>query len=83
MRADIFSRCQGCLTYATLHVGQAMKPPLPPVPVEGPFHCMGVDVLQLPVSANGNKYAVLFMDYLTKWPEVFPAKNLHTPLQRH
>ena len=36
---------------------------------------MGVDVLQLPVSARGNKYAIVFMDYLTKWPEVFPAKD--------
>ena len=43
--------------------------------MEGPFHCVGVDVLQLPASAHGNKYAIVFMDYLTKWPEVFPAKD--------
>ena len=24
---------------------------------------------------EGNKYAIVFMDYLTKWPEVFPAKE--------
>lgn len=29
---------------------------------------MGVDILQLPVSSLGNKYAVVFVDYLTKWP---------------
>ena len=29
----------------------------------------------LPVSACGNKYAMVFMDYLTRWLEVFPAKD--------
>ena len=37
----------------------------------GPFHVVGVDVLQLPPSYQGNQYAIVFMDYLTKWPEVF------------
>ena len=75
MRADITSWCRGCLICATRQVGQATKPSLLPIPVEGPFHRMGVDVLQLPVSANGNKYAIVFMDYLTKWPEVSPARD--------
>ena len=75
MRADNTSWCRGCLTYATRHVGQAVRPLLTPLPVEGPFHRVGVDVLQLPASARGNKYAIDFMDYLTKWPEVFPAKD--------
>ena len=43
--------------------------------MQGPFHHVGVDVLQLPVSARGNKYAIVFMDYLTKWSDVFPAKD--------
>ena len=34
-----------------------------------------MDVLQLPPTQNGNKYAVVFMDYLTKWPEVFAVPN--------
>ena len=75
MRADITSWYRGCLTCAARYVGQAVRPLLTPVPVEGPFHRVGVDVLQLPVSARGNKYAIVFMDYLTKWPEVFPAKD--------
>ena len=28
-------------------------------------------VLQLPHSLGGNQYAIVFVDYLTKWPEVF------------
>ena len=26
-------------------------------------------------SNKGNKYVIVFVDYLTKWPEVFLAKN--------
>ena len=44
-------------------------------PVSGPFDRIGVDVIQFPASSKGNKYAIVFMDYLTKWPEVFPARN--------
>ena len=36
---------------------------------------MGVDVLQLPLTFSGNQYAVVFMDYFTKWPEVFAVPN--------
>jgi hypothetical protein len=43
--------------------------------VGGPFHTVGVDVLQLPQSFDGNKYTIVFMDYLTKWPEVFAISD--------
>ena len=35
-------------------------------------------VLQLPTTFEGNKYAVVFLDYLTKWAEVFavPAQTV-------
>ena len=36
---------------------------------------VGVDVLQLSVSMDGNKYAVVIMDYFTKWPEVFTVSD--------
>lgn len=51
------------------------KTPLMPIPVAGPFDQIGVDVVQLPMSQNGNKYAIVLMDYLTKWPEVLATKD--------
>jgi hypothetical protein len=39
--------------------------------VGGAFDRVGVDILQLPKTSRGNRYAVVFVDYLTKWPEVF------------
>ena len=41
--------------------------------VGGPFDRIAVDVIQFPRSRQGNQYAVIFMDSLTKWPEVFPV----------
>lgn len=49
--------------------------PIAPIPVAGPFDKVGVDVLQLPKSFEGNQYAIVFVDYLTKWPEVFAVKD--------
>ena len=52
--------------------GRATHPPLQPIPVGGPFHRVGVDILQLPTTYEGNKYAVV---YLTKWAEVFAVQD--------
>ena len=75
MRQDITKWCRVCFVYATHSVGKPIKPSLTPIPVCAPFDRVGVDVLQLPKSSHGNCYAVVFLDYLTKWPEVFPAAD--------
>ena len=75
MRAELTHWCRSCLTCATQSVGRPVRPSLMPIPVAGPFNRVGVDVLQLPKTSTGNRYAVVFMDYLTKWPEVFATGN--------
>ena len=75
MRTDVTKWSRGCLTCATYTTGRPVRPPLTPIPVAGPFDRMGVDVVQLPRSSRGNRYAVVFVDYLTKWPEVFAVQD--------
>ena len=75
MRADIVKWSRACMVCATRQLGKPVHPFLSPIPVSGPFDRLGVDVIQFTSSSKGNKYAIVFMDYLTKWPEVFPAKN--------
>ena len=64
---DITQWTRVCVTCATRSVGRAVKPPTP-IPVAGPFDRVGVDVIQFPHSHRGNQYAIVFVDYLTKWP---------------
>ena len=76
MHADVKRHCRACLTCATRKgTGRAFKPPLQPIPVGGPFHRVGVDVLQLPLTESGNQYVVIFLDYLTKWVEAFAVPD--------
>lgn len=76
MRANVRRYCRSCMVCASRKgTGRSIKPALQPIPVGGPFHRMGVDVLQLPLSLEGNKYAVVFIDYLTKWVEVFAVAD--------
>ena len=79
MRKDVAQWCKSCLACATRHVGRVLKALLTPIPVEGPFDRIGVDVVELPVSKKGHKYAAAFMDYLTKWPEAFSTKDQTAP----
>ena len=75
MRTDICRWCQSCLVCVTRQAGRPIRPPLTPIPVSGPFHQIGVDVIQFPKSHTGNRYGVVFVDYLTKWPEVFATSD--------
>lgn len=75
MRGDIVKWSRACVVCATRQVGKPLHPFLSPIPVSGPFDRVGVDIIQFPASSKGNRYAIVFMDYLTKWPEVFPARN--------
>ena len=55
--------------------GRVHQPLLQPIPVQRPFQIVGVDVMELPVTRKGNKYVVVFQDFLTKWPFVFPVPD--------
>ena len=55
--------------------GRVQRPPLQPIPVQRPFQIWGVDILELPRTNKGNHYAIVFQDFFTKWPLVFPAPD--------
>ena len=46
-----------------------------PILVGGPFYRVGVDIMELPQTVNGNRYVISLVDYLTKWVESFPSDN--------
>ena len=68
--------CRNCLQCAVVHgSGQRTKPPLQPIPVERAFQILGVDIMDLPKTERGNQHVIIFEDFLTKWPMVFPVPD--------
>ena len=55
-----------------------MKPTLAPISVGGPFERLGADILEMPLTVNGNRYVIVFMDYLTKWMEAYATSEQTT-----
>ena len=33
------------------------------------------DILEMPVTVRENRYVIVFVDYLTKWVEAYPAED--------
>ena len=76
MYADTHHYCRNCpqCTIST-GSGRQLKPPLQPIPVSRPFQIIGVDIMDLPKTSRGNQHVVVFQDFLTKWPLVFPTPD--------
>ena len=73
---DVIRHCASCPQYAVVNLsGRVNKPPLHPIPVQHVFQIIGVDVMDLPRTEAGNKHVVVFQDFLSKWPFVFPVPD--------
>ena len=76
MYRDALHHYRSCLTCAAYQgTGCRVKSPLQPIPVGSPFEKIGVDILEMPQTMQGNRYLIVFMEYLTKWVEAYPAED--------
>ena len=48
---------------------------LKPIPVSHIVQIVGVDIMEFPKTQSGNRYVVVFQDFLSKWPMVFPVAD--------
>ena len=80
MHKDVEHRCKSCTDHECSmrkSPRNSKKAPLLPIPVEGAFDRVAVDVLgPFPASNKGNRYIVVFSDYLTRWCEAFPVPSV-------
>ncbi|XP_065918777.1 uncharacterized protein [Dysidea avara] len=50
-------------------------PTLHSIPVGEPFAIVGMDFKEMDESFDKNRYALVFQDYLTKWPELYAVAD--------
>ena len=61
--------CDSCQKRGKAHNNQLLHP----IPVQTPFFQVGIDFVgPLPKTTGGNRYILVAIDYLTKWPEARP-----------
>ena len=77
MRADVGQWIKTCLICQQSRKGRVEKIGLlKPIEAYLPFELMGMDILvDLKVTAKGNKHIVVITDYYTKWPEAFAVPD--------
>ncbi|MCP4493921.1 MAG: transposase family protein, partial [Gammaproteobacteria bacterium] len=77
MVRQIRNYCRTCEVCAARSGQQRRsKPKLSPLPlVEEPMDRVGMDVLKLPMSANGNNHVLVLQDYMTKYLFAYPVLN--------
>ena len=79
MYADVESHCRSCPQCVIVSgCGRRNRPPLHPIPVQRPFQIIGVDIMDLPTTQQGSKHVVVFQDFFSKWPLVFPISDQKT-----
>ena len=79
MYSDIIEFCKNCPECAIVSGhGRRNKPPLYLIPVQRPFQIVGVDVMDLPKTLQGNQHVIVFQDMFTKWPLVFAIPDQKT-----
>ena len=78
MYKDVEHCCKSCTECSMRKsLRNSKKAPLLPIPVEGAFDRVAVDVLgPFPLSNKGNRYIVVLSDYLTRWCEAFPVPSV-------
>ena len=76
MYTDAMNYANSCPQCAIVEgTGRRQKPLLQPIVTECPFQIVGVDVMELPITAQGIRYAIVFQDLFTKWSLVFSTPD--------
>ena len=76
MYRDSMEFARNCAECAVVRgSGRLQQPTVHPIEVSRPFQILGVDIMELPLTKSGNRYAIVFQDFLSKWPFVFAAPD--------
>ena len=82
MFSDVSHRYRSCCDCAMRKSSRNRhKAPLLPIPVQDAFDRVACDIIgPFPVSKAGNRYVVVFSEYLTKWVECVPVPSIEASM---
>ena len=80
MHSDIMQFTQNCPECTIVSGGgKTVHPPLHPIEVQRPFQVVGVNIMDLPLTKQGNRHVLVFQDHFSQWPMVYaiPHQKAH------
>ena len=75
MATDTQNYCDSCDACNQAKPALPQPVPLVNMPMGKPWEMLGVDILKVPMSCQGNSYILVIQDYFTKWPVAIPLKD--------
>ena len=75
MAQDVERYCRECTICQKSKLAMPTQAPLRNIPIGRPWQMLAVDILEVPVSRNNNRYLLVIQDYFTKWVEAIPLPD--------
>ena len=75
MAKDVQQYCRSCSWCMESKQYKPAKVLLVSSPIGNPWKRIAVDVLEVPMNSEGNRYILVIQDYFTKWMEAFPMPD--------
>ena len=75
MTRDVECYCRNCTTCQKSKLSLPPRAPLQNMPIGQPWQMVAVDILQVPLSTNNNRYLLVLQDYFTKWADAVPLPD--------
>ena len=75
MATDTQKYCDLCVACNQRKPALTQLVPLVNMPIGKPWEMLGVDILKVPMSCQGNSNILVLQDYFTKWPVAIHLKD--------
>ena len=75
MARDVEQYCRECTKCQQSKLSMPQRAPLTSLPIGRPWQMVAVNILEVPLSTNNNRYLLVVQDYYTKWAEAVPLPD--------
>ena len=75
MAKDVEKYCRECKRCQQSKLSMPQRAPLINMPIGRPWQMVAVDILEVPLSSNNNRYLLVLQDYFTKWADAIPLPD--------